>query len=64
MHINEKGFLVSGPTVGTSTIEVTAQEPFGTNQTIIVAVKVGSRYSPFQSNKSSSAEVIFLPLQV
>nr|KAF6379627.1 nucleoporin 210 [Myotis myotis] len=40
VHINEKGFLVSGPTIGTSTIEVTAQEPFGTNQTIIVAVKV------------------------
>lgn len=41
VHINEKGFLVSGPTVGTATVEVTAQEPFGANQTIIVAVKVG-----------------------
>ncbi|XP_036893348.1 nuclear pore membrane glycoprotein 210 [Sturnira hondurensis] len=40
VHINEKGFLVSGSTVGTATIEVTAQEPFGANQTIIVAVKV------------------------
>ncbi|XP_053774500.1 nuclear pore membrane glycoprotein 210 isoform X3 [Desmodus rotundus] len=40
VHINEKGFLVSGPTVGTATVEVTAQEPFGANQTIIVAVKV------------------------
>ncbi|CAK6441492.1 unnamed protein product [Pipistrellus nathusii] len=40
VHINEKGFLVSGSTIGTSTIEVTAQEPFGANQTIIVAVKV------------------------
>lgn len=47
MHINEKGFLVSGSTIGTSTIEVTAQEPFGANQTIIVAVKVGSHHSPF-----------------
>lgn len=42
VHINEKGFLVSGSTVGTATIEVTAQEPFGVNQSIIVAVKVGS----------------------
>ncbi|KAM5333339.1 nuclear pore membrane glycoprotein 210 [Glossophaga mutica] len=40
VHVNEKGFLVSGSTVGTATIEVTAQEPFGANQTIIVAVKV------------------------
>ncbi|KAM7132898.1 nuclear pore membrane glycoprotein 210 isoform 2-T2 [Molossus nigricans] len=40
VHVNEKGFLASGPTVGTSTVEVTAQEPFGANQTIIVAVKV------------------------
>ncbi|KAF6120710.1 nucleoporin 210 [Phyllostomus discolor] len=35
VHINEKGFLVSGSTVGTATIEVTAQEPFGANQSII-----------------------------
>ncbi|XP_016071129.1 PREDICTED: nuclear pore membrane glycoprotein 210 [Miniopterus natalensis] len=40
VHVNEKGFLVSGPTTGTSTVEVTAQEPFGANQTIVVAVKV------------------------
>ncbi|XP_011362768.1 nuclear pore membrane glycoprotein 210 [Pteropus vampyrus] len=40
VHIDEKGFLASGSTIGTSTIEVTAQEPFGANQTIIVAVKV------------------------
>ncbi|XP_045707352.1 nuclear pore membrane glycoprotein 210 isoform X1 [Phyllostomus hastatus] len=40
VHINEKGFLVSGSSVGTATIEVTAQEPFGANQSIIVAVKV------------------------
>uniref|UniRef100_A0A8C4M7Z0 Nucleoporin 210 n=1 Tax=Equus asinus asinus TaxID=83772 RepID=A0A8C4M7Z0_EQUAS len=38
VHIDEKGFLVSGSAIGTSTIEVTAQEPFGANQTIIVAV--------------------------
>lgn len=41
MHIDEKGFLVSGSGIGVSTLEVIAQEPFGTNQTIIVAVKVG-----------------------
>ncbi|XP_003463919.2 nuclear pore membrane glycoprotein 210 isoform X2 [Cavia porcellus] len=40
VHIDERGFLVSGSVVGTSTIEVTAQEPFGANQTITVAVKV------------------------
>ncbi|XP_008586054.1 PREDICTED: nuclear pore membrane glycoprotein 210 [Galeopterus variegatus] len=40
VHIDEKGFLVSGSVIGTSTIEVIAQEPFGANQTVIVAVKV------------------------
>jgi nuclear pore complex protein Nup210 len=40
VHIDEKGFLVSGPVIGMSTVEVIAQEPFGANQTIIVAVKV------------------------
>uniref|UniRef100_G3SLU3 Nucleoporin 210 n=1 Tax=Loxodonta africana TaxID=9785 RepID=G3SLU3_LOXAF len=40
VHVDEKGFLVSGSMIGTSTVEVIAQEPFGANQTIIVAVKV------------------------
>ncbi|XP_007948814.1 nuclear pore membrane glycoprotein 210 [Orycteropus afer afer] len=40
IHIDDKGFLVSGSMIGTSTVEVIAQEPFGANQTIIVAVKV------------------------
>ncbi|XP_072576304.1 nuclear pore membrane glycoprotein 210 isoform X1 [Vulpes vulpes] len=40
VHVDEKGFLTSGPVIGTSTIEVTAQEHFGANQTIIFAVKV------------------------
>ncbi|XP_062969977.1 nuclear pore membrane glycoprotein 210 [Cynocephalus volans] len=40
VHIDEKGFLVSGSVIGTSTIEVIAQEPFGVNQTVIVAIKV------------------------
>ena len=45
VHIDEKGFLVSGPGIGVSTLEVIAQEPFGTNQTITVAVKVGSPFT-------------------
>ncbi|XP_077930763.1 nuclear pore membrane glycoprotein 210 isoform X3 [Halichoerus grypus] len=40
VHVDEKGFVTSGSMIGTSTIEVTAQEPFGANQTIIFAVKV------------------------
>ncbi|XP_045846615.1 nuclear pore membrane glycoprotein 210 [Meles meles] len=40
VHVDEKGFLTSGSVIGMSTIEVTAQEPFGANQTIIFAVKV------------------------
>lgn len=50
VHVDEKGFLTSGSVIGTSTIEVTAQEPFGANQTIIFAVKVGSCSPPFWSN--------------
>lgn len=61
MHVDEKGFLVSGSMIGTSTVEVTAQEAFGANQTIIVAVKVGSRPPPFWSNNISSTA---FPLQV
>ncbi|XP_047390661.1 nuclear pore membrane glycoprotein 210 [Sciurus carolinensis] len=40
VHADEKGFLVSGSAIGTSTVEVTAQEPFGANQTVVLAVKV------------------------
>ncbi|VTJ83135.1 Hypothetical predicted protein [Marmota monax] len=40
VHADERGFLVSGSVIGTSTVKVTAQEPFGANQTIIIAVKV------------------------
>ncbi|KAM6215538.1 nuclear pore membrane glycoprotein 210 [Rhynchocyon petersi] len=40
VQVDEKGFLVSGSMIGTSTVEVIAQEPFGANQTITVAVKV------------------------
>lgn len=40
--IDERGFLVSGSVIGSSTIEVISQELFGINQTIIAAVKVVS----------------------
>ncbi|NXU54806.1 PO210 protein, partial [Turnix velox] len=40
VKIDERGFLNAGPLIGSSTIEVIAQESFGINQTIIVAVKV------------------------
>lgn len=54
VHVDEKGFLASGSVIGTSMVEVTAQEAFGANQTIIVAVKVGSCLPPFWNNKNSS----------
>ncbi|XP_045407481.1 nuclear pore membrane glycoprotein 210-like [Lemur catta] len=59
VHIDEKGFLVPGSVMGTSTIEVTAQEHFGTNQTIIVGVKVsgpwprGESWRPCTQSPSS-----------
>ncbi|KAF0877816.1 PO210 protein, partial [Crocuta crocuta] len=40
VNVDEKGFLTSGSVIGMSTVEVTAQEPFGANQTILFAVKV------------------------
>ncbi|XP_042782699.1 nuclear pore membrane glycoprotein 210-like isoform X4 [Panthera leo] len=40
VHVDEKGCLTSGSVIGMSTIQVTAQEPFGANQTILFAVKV------------------------
>lgn len=41
MHVDSRGFLAAGSVIGTSTVEVTAREPFGANQTILVAVQVG-----------------------
>ncbi|XP_053154975.1 nuclear pore membrane glycoprotein 210 [Hemicordylus capensis] len=40
VEIDERGLLKSGSLVGLSTIEVISQEPFGINQTLMVAVKV------------------------
>ncbi|XP_054833051.1 nuclear pore membrane glycoprotein 210 [Eublepharis macularius] len=40
VQIDERGLLNSGSLIGLSTIEVISQEPFGINQTLIIAVKV------------------------
>ncbi|XP_004581422.2 nuclear pore membrane glycoprotein 210 [Ochotona princeps] len=40
VRVDQKGFLAAGSAIGTSTLEVVAQEPFGTNQTVVIAVKV------------------------
>lgn len=57
VHIDEKGFLVSGSAVGTSTIQITAQEHFGANQTIIIAVKV----SPISYLRISMSPALHAP---
>uniref|UniRef100_A0A8C9USF1 Nucleoporin 210 n=1 Tax=Spermophilus dauricus TaxID=99837 RepID=A0A8C9USF1_SPEDA len=56
VHADERGFLVSGSVIGTSTVEVTAQEPFGANQTIIIAVKV----SPVSYLRMSMSPVLHI----
>ncbi|XP_010007165.1 PREDICTED: nuclear pore membrane glycoprotein 210, partial [Chaetura pelagica] len=40
VKIDERGFLTSGSLIGSSAIELVAQESFGINQTIVLAVKV------------------------
>ncbi|XP_069500079.1 nuclear pore membrane glycoprotein 210 [Ambystoma mexicanum] len=40
VQVDKKGVITSGALTGISTMEVNSQEPFGINQTIIVAVKV------------------------
>uniref|UniRef100_A0A3B3TDL5 Nucleoporin 210 n=1 Tax=Paramormyrops kingsleyae TaxID=1676925 RepID=A0A3B3TDL5_9TELE len=40
VHVDENGHLSSGALTGTASLQVTSQESFGVNQTIIVAVKV------------------------
>ncbi|XP_062356735.1 nuclear pore membrane glycoprotein 210 [Cinclus cinclus] len=67
--INERGFLVAGSVIGSSTIEVISQELFGINQTIIAAVKVcpisylriSMRPVPLTQNKEA---LLALPLGV
>uniref|UniRef100_A0A8C9WHE5 Nucleoporin 210 n=1 Tax=Scleropages formosus TaxID=113540 RepID=A0A8C9WHE5_SCLFO len=40
IHVNENGHLSSGALTGSASLQVTSQESFGVNQTVIVAVKV------------------------
>uniref|UniRef100_A0A667Z7B9 Nucleoporin 210 n=1 Tax=Myripristis murdjan TaxID=586833 RepID=A0A667Z7B9_9TELE len=39
-HVDDKGLLSSGSLTGSSSLQVTSQETFGVNQTLILAVKV------------------------
>lgn len=59
VHVDDKGFLASGSVIGTSTVEVTAQEPFGANQTIVVAVKVGPCVPRPHSHSDNGTEALF-----
>ncbi|XP_060793096.1 nuclear pore membrane glycoprotein 210 [Neoarius graeffei] len=40
VHVDDNGHLTSGSLTGTASLQITAQESFGVNQTIILAVKV------------------------
>ncbi|XP_053325422.1 nuclear pore membrane glycoprotein 210 [Spea bombifrons] len=40
VHVDDKGLLTCGSLTGVSTIEITSQEVFGINQTLLVSVKV------------------------
>lgn len=40
IHVDDNGHLASGSLTGTASLQITAQESFGVNQTIILAVKV------------------------
>lgn len=40
VHVDANGHLTSGSLEGTASLQITAQESFGVNQTIIIAVKV------------------------
>ncbi|XP_047662919.1 nuclear pore membrane glycoprotein 210 isoform X2 [Tachysurus fulvidraco] len=40
VHVDDHGHLTSGSLAGTASLQITAQESFGVNQTIIIAVKV------------------------
>ncbi|KAK3547680.1 hypothetical protein QTP86_026925 [Hemibagrus guttatus] len=39
IHVDDNGHLTSGSLAGTASLQITAQESFGVNQTIIIAVK-------------------------
>lgn len=40
IQVDEKGYLSSGSLTGTASLQITSQETFGVNQTVILAVKV------------------------
>lgn len=40
VQVDDKGHLTSGSLTGTASLQISSQETFGVNQTIIVAVKV------------------------
>lgn len=40
IHVDDNGHLTSGSLTGTASLQIIAQESFGVNQTIILAVKV------------------------
>uniref|UniRef100_A0AAR2K2T3 BIG2 domain-containing protein n=1 Tax=Pygocentrus nattereri TaxID=42514 RepID=A0AAR2K2T3_PYGNA len=40
IQVDDKGYLSSGSLTGTASLQITSQETFGVNQTIILAVKV------------------------
>uniref|UniRef100_A0A8C0JD59 Nucleoporin 210 n=1 Tax=Chelonoidis abingdonii TaxID=106734 RepID=A0A8C0JD59_CHEAB len=67
VQIDERGFLNSGSLIGSSTIEIISQEPFGINQTIVVAVSPVSylriSISPVLHTQNKEA-LLALPLGV
>lgn len=40
IQVDDKGHLTSGSVTGTASLQISSQETFGVNQTIIIAVKV------------------------
>lgn len=40
VHVDDNSHLTSGSVTGTASLQITAQESFGVNQTLILAVKV------------------------
>lgn len=40
IQVDDKGLLTSGSLTGTASLQISSQETFGVNQTIIIAVKV------------------------
>lgn len=47
IHVDDNGHLMSGSLTGTASLQITVQESFGVNQTIILAVKVHPLSYPY-----------------